>query len=214
MLKAKIARDQVVERERLTGKHSLTSEFMDIENHPLKPFLPTGAKILILGSFPPQRKRWSMDFFYPNMQNDMWRIFGIIFFENKEYFITNEKYDADRIMDFCENKGIALYDSAISIRRLNNNASDNFLEVVDKVDLSALLINIPNCKTLAVTGQKALDIVSELIKIEKTEIGNFTEFQYIGRKMRLYRLPSSSRAYPKPLAQKAEIYKRVFDEIL
>lgn len=148
------------------------------------------------------------------MQNDMWRIFGIIFFENKEYFITNEKYDADRIMDFCENKGIALYDSAISIRRLNNNASDNFLEVVDKVDLSALLINIPNCKTLAVTGQKALDIVSELIKIEKTEIGNFTEFQYIGRKMRLYRLPSSSRAYPKPLAQKAEIYKRVFDEIL
>ncbi len=148
------------------------------------------------------------------MQNDMWRIFGIIFFENKEYFITNEKYDADRIMDFCENKGIALYDSAISIRRLNNNASDNFLEVVDKVDLSALLINIPNCKTLVVTGQKALDIVSELIKIEKTEIGNFTEFQYIGRKMRLYRLPSSSRAYPKPLAQKAEIYKRVFDEIL
>ena len=187
---------------------------MDIEIHPLKPFLPSGAKILILGSFPPQRKRWSMDFFYPNMQNDMWRIFGIIFFGDKEHFITNGKFDADRIMDFCENKGIALYDSATAVRRLNNNASDNFLEVVEKVNLSELLMNIPDCKTLAVTGQKALDTVSELIKIEKTEIGNFAEFEYIGRKMRLYRLPSSSRAYPKPLAQKAEIYKRVFDEIL
>ena len=136
------------------------------------------------------------------------------FFRGQRALYNNGKFDADRIMDFCENKGIALYDSATSIRRLNNNASDNFLEVLDKVDLSALLMNIPNCKILAVTGQKALDTVSELIKIEKTEIGNFAEFEYIGRKMRLYRLPSSSRAYPKPLEQKAEIYKRVFDEIL
>ncbi len=187
---------------------------MDIEVHPLKPFLPKGAKILILGSFPPQRKRWSMDFFYPNLQNDMWRIFGIIFFGNREHFITNGKFDSAKIMDFCENKGIALYDSAKAIRRLNNNASDNFLEVVDKVNLSELLMNIPNCKTLAVTGQKSLDTISELIKIENPEIGNFTEFQYIGREMKLYRLPSSSRAYPKPLEEKAVVYKRFFDENL
>jgi len=117
-------------------------------------------------------------------------------------------------MVFCENKGIALYDSATAIRRLNNNASDNFLEVVDKVNLSELLMNIPNCKTLAVTGQKAFDIVSELLKIEKPKIGNFTEFQYIGREMKLYRLPSTSRAYPKPLEEKAMVYKRFFDENL
>ena len=155
-----------------------------------------------------------MDFFYPNLQNDMWRIFGIIFFGDREHFISNGKFDSAKIMDFCENKGIALYDSATAIRRLNNNASDNFLEVVDKVNLSELLMNIPNCNTLAITGQKALDTVSELIKIEKTEIGNFTEFQYIGREMRLYRLPSSSRAYPKPLEEKAMVYKRFFDENL
>ena len=33
------------------------------EQHPLEPFLPAGARLLMLGSFPPQRKRWSMDFF-------------------------------------------------------------------------------------------------------------------------------------------------------
>ncbi len=43
-----------------------------IEYHPLKPFLPASARVLFLGSFPPQRKRWCMDFYYPNFINDHW----------------------------------------------------------------------------------------------------------------------------------------------
>ena len=39
-----------------------------VEHHPLEPFLPENAVLLMLGSFPPQKKRWSMDFFYPNLQ--------------------------------------------------------------------------------------------------------------------------------------------------
>ena len=57
-----------------------------IEQHPLKPFTPQHARLLMLGSFPPARKRWSMDFFYPNFINDMWRIYGLCFFEDKDYF--------------------------------------------------------------------------------------------------------------------------------
>jgi hypothetical protein len=41
---------------------------LNIEEHPLEPFLPVNAKLLMLGSFPPQKKRWSMEFFYPNLQ--------------------------------------------------------------------------------------------------------------------------------------------------
>lgn len=34
---------------------------MEIERHPLEPFLPANARLLMLGSFPPQKKggRWS-----------------------------------------------------------------------------------------------------------------------------------------------------------
>ena len=64
---------------------------MEIEQHPLEPFLPTNAKLLMLGSFPPQRKRWSMEFYYPNWNNDMWRIVGLIFFVDKEHFVVKEK---------------------------------------------------------------------------------------------------------------------------
>lgn len=41
---------------------------MNSELHPLEPFLPANARVLMLGSFPPKRIRWSMDFFYPNLQ--------------------------------------------------------------------------------------------------------------------------------------------------
>lgn len=59
---------------------------IEIEQHPLTPFLPENARLLMLGSFPPQKKRWSMDFFYPNLNNDMWRIFGILFFSEQRLF--------------------------------------------------------------------------------------------------------------------------------
>lgn len=49
------------------------------EAHPLEPFLPEGARLLMLGSFPPARSRWSMEFYYPNFQNDMWRVMGLVF---------------------------------------------------------------------------------------------------------------------------------------
>lgn len=62
------------------------STITEIEYHPLAPFLPAGARVLMLGSFPPPRERWCMDFFYPNPQNDMWHIMGQVFFGDKTHF--------------------------------------------------------------------------------------------------------------------------------
>ena len=51
-----------------------------IESHPFEPWLPKNAHLLMLGTFPPSPKRWCIPWYYPNFQNDMWRIFGIILF--------------------------------------------------------------------------------------------------------------------------------------
>ena len=40
---------------------------MPLERHPWPPFLPEGAKVLIMGTFPPGNHRWSMNFYYPNL---------------------------------------------------------------------------------------------------------------------------------------------------
>jgi len=44
--------------------------------------------------------------------------------------------------------------------------------------------------------------------------GGYVEFAFEGRTLRLYRMPSSSRAYPMAVEKKAEFYRQMFDEIL
>ena len=188
---------------------------MEIEKHPLEPFLPAKAKLLMLGSFPPQKKRWSMEFYYPNLNNDMWRIFGILFFDDKDYFLneTRKAFCRERIIDFLNEKGIALFDTASSNRRLQDNASDKFLEVVEATDVTALLRQLPECKAIVTTGQKATDTLRQQFNVEEPKVGDYSEFIFEGRAMRLYRMPSSSRAYPLALDKKATAYRIMYQDL-
>ena len=188
---------------------------IEIENHPLEPFLPANARLLMLGSFPPQKKRWSMDFYYPNLNNDMWRIVGLLFFNNKDYFLneTRKAFCRERIISFLNDKGIALFDTASAIRRLQDNASDKFLEVVQPTDISRLLGQLPECKAIVPTGQKATDTLRAQFEVEEPKVGDFSEFVFDGRPMRLYRMPSSSRAYPLALDKKAAAYRTMYQDL-
>lgn len=188
---------------------------IEIENHPLEPFLPANARLLMLGSFPPQKKRWSMDFYYPNLNNDMWRIVGLLFFNNKDYFLneTRKAFCRERIISFLNDKGIALFDTASAIRRLQDNASDKFLEVVQPTDISRLLGQLPECKAIVTTGQKATDTFRAQFEVEEPKVGDFSEFVFDGRPMRLYRMPSSSRAYPLALDKKAAAYRTMYQNL-
>ncbi len=156
-----------------------------------------------------------MDFFYPNLQNDMWRIFGHIFFNNKEHFLTENKkaFDKARLEEFLTQKGIALYDTATAVIRLQDNASDKFLEVVEPTDIELLLKQIPKCKAIITTGQKATDIICEYFSVKQPSIGNKTNISFHDRNLFLYRMPSSSRAYPLKLEKKSELYAQVFREL-
>ena len=186
-----------------------------IEQHPLEPFLPRHATLLMLGSFPPQKKRWSMDFFYPNLQNDMWRIFGMLFFNDKEHFLLPGKkaFNKDYLIKFLTEKGIALYDTASVIRRLQDNASDKFLEVIEPTDIRLLLKQLPHCKAIVTTGQKATDIIRSQIEVDEPSVGQSCPFEFEDRTLQLYRMPSSSRAYPLALEKKAISYRFMLNEL-
>ena len=186
-----------------------------VESHPLEPFLPPNATLLMLGSFPPQKKRWSMDFFYPNLQNDMWRIFGLIFFNDKEHFLITDKkaFNKEYIMQFLSEKGIALYDTATTVKRLQDNASDKFLEIIEPTDITLLLKQLPTCRSVAVTGQKAADILCDEMNTTQPPVGGYTQFYCNDKLIQFYRMPSSSRAYPLKLEKKAEIYRLMFSQL-
>lgn len=187
-----------------------------VERHPLEPFLPENARLLMLGSFPPPRRRWSMEFFYPNLQNDMWRIFGYLFFGERNHFLTpdGKAFDRERLEEFLRRKGVALYDTACEVIRLKGNASDNFLQVVRETDVAAMLRQLPQCRAIVTTGQKAAETLCRKLGVAAVpEVGGSQPFTLDGRQLRLWRMPSSSRAYPCPLEWKAACYARMFDEV-
>ena len=188
---------------------------MDIEQHPLKPFLPAEAVMLMLGSFPPQKKRWSMEFFYPNWNNDMWRIWGYITAGDKNHFVVpgEKRFDKERIERFCRERGIAMFDTAEAVIRLKDNASDNFLQIVRPTDLASLLQQLPSCRSIVATGQKSAETLQEMIGFPSLSIGDSYEVEYLGRRLKVWRMPSSSRAYPRSVEWKAEYYRRLLDDM-
>ena len=212
MMKPDIETKKEIFKDKVMIEHELK-----IETHPLKPFLPANAKLLMLGSFPPPKTRWKMDFYYPNYQNDMWRIFGLIFFEDKDYFLNlaDKNFKQDLIENFLSEKGIAIFDTAYQVIRLQANASDKFLQIEKATDMHKLLSEIPLCHSILTTGDKATDTLMLSMQIDsmKPSIGQSVQVNFINRDLTLYRMPSSSRAYPLALNKKADVYRELFLEI-
>lgn len=189
-----------------------TDETLPLETHPFEPWIPEGARVLIMGTFPPQPKRWSMDFYYPNRTNDFWYMMGLIFYNDKKSLLIpgTKDFDLPKIKELLHREGIALNDTGHTIRRLAGNASDKFLEIVEPVDLDALLARMAACRTLATTGEKAAKVLAGLTGTEPPKMG---ESLISPTGLRIWRMPSTSRAYPLPLEQKAAYYRRMFDSL-
>ena len=217
---------------------------LPIEHHPLPPFLPQGARLLMLGSFPPPRERWCMEFFYPNPQNAMWRIMGQVFFGDKTHFelqsdktygeVQGDKtslglprdgilrdrqhspknrktvFDCEAIVAFCREQGIAIFDTAQAVRRLQGNAADEHLEIAERTDIAALLQQIPECHNLCCTGGKAANTLADILHTATPKTGGYIDTVFNGTPVRFWRMPSTSRAYPLPFLQKAAAYQRMF----
>ena len=183
------------------------------EQHPWGPFAPENARILFLGSFPPPRKRWTMEFYYPNRQNDFWKIMGHILFDDATYFILKEEkaFNLPLIKSIMTEKGVALYDTAFEVKRLKGNASDNFLQIVKPADIATLLKKMPHCNTIAVTGEKAADTLLAPHGATAPAIGEKREIEISDRKIEVWRMPSTSRAYPLPLEKKAAYYRKILE---
>jgi len=199
-----------------------------IERHPLEPFLPENSRILFLGSFPPPKERWSMEFFYPNWINDFWRIQGLIHFADAHKFEAGGKcFDEDRIIEFCKKQGLAFFDTAVKVCRWKGNASDEFLEILEPSNITEMLSQMPQCSTVVTTGGKSSEEFASILNLSDVPskssgarqpgtvlpippIGSFADISIAGRPVRWWRMPSSSRAFPMSLQKKAEYYSALF----
>lgn len=186
---------------------------MKVESHPFTPFLPKNCRLVMCGTFPPKRDKWSMEFFYPNFYNDMWRIFGIIFFDDKEHFFdkANKTIDKDGIKRMLSEHNIGIGETVRQAIRTKDNASDKFLEIVTPVDLPSLLSKVPMCEAIVTTGEKAASVIAEITGTHLPKMGEKIECKSkmpdgSDRKFYHWRMPSTSRAYPMSLENKTGYY--------
>lgn len=189
-----------------------------IEYHPWPAFVPDGARTLIMGTFPPGNHRWSMDFYYPNATNDFWRIMSLIYLGDpgKLYDADSKTYDLDRIKSLMAEHHIALNDSCAAVRRLKGNASDKFLEVVAPVDLKALVERMPDLVNIATTGEKAAQVIADITGTQPPKMGEYVVMPANTlcphAPIKIWRMPSTSRAYPMRLEEKAKFYQRLLND--
>ena len=153
---------------------------------------------------------------YLNRTNMMWEIFGLVFFGDSQRLVDApaKSFRLADIKSLLNERGIALYDTASAVRRLSGNASDKDLEIVVKTDIAALLQRLPLCHDIVCTGQKSFSVLTEDYGVQVPKMGQYNEFAIAGRPMRLWRMPSSSRAYPMPLAEKAAYYSHLMQTVL
>ena len=128
---------------------------------------------------------------------------------------ANKTFRLPEIIDFLNDKGIGFFDTATAVRRLKDNASDKFLEIVEPTDIPALLRQIPQCRVIVTTGEKATRTICEtLLLSEVPGVGQYVKIPQssaITTDIYLYRLPSSSRAYPLSLDKKVKAYRQMFE---
>lgn len=208
----------------------LKTDSANIETHPFGPVLPPDATVMMMGSFPPTADKWAMRFHYPNFQNDMWRIYGRVFFDDADYFrVGDEKrFDPERIRAFMFERGIASCPTVVQAIRETGNASDKDLTVVTTVDLDTILPQVPKVQALFTTGGKATEVLLNLLaeppaKSKHPKTNQSMDYPYKWQdkdnkkadvnSLTLYRLPSTSRAYPLALDKKVSAYKDFFKKI-
>ncbi len=208
------------------------SATLEVESHPFAPVLPSNATIMMMGTMPPTADKWAMNFHYPNFYNDMWRIYGGVFFDDVDHFrVGDEKrFDPERIRAFLFERGIASCPTVKQAIRETGNASDKHLTIVKTVDLDVILPQVPDVRALFTTGGKATEILLNLldnppIKSKYPKTNQSIDYPYQWQSddpklvanrvngLTLYRLPSTSRAYPLALDKKIAAYKAFFEKM-
>ena len=169
-----------------------------------------------------------MEFYYPNWINDHWRIQGLVFFGDAAHFIDaahGKTFLVEDIKAHCVERGIAYFDTATAVNRLRDNASDKHLEIVEHTDIVNLITPLKDLRAIVTTGEKATEAAcrqlglesipgvneAKIIRFDDAKAMRFNEAIPIpNTSLELYRLPSSSRAYPLSLEKKAASYRQMF----
>ena len=139
----------------------------------------------------------------------------MVFYGNRDHFWNEaeRRFRQADIERMLTERRIALWDTGMAVRRLRDNASDKFLEIVEEIELERLLAEYATIEAVVTTGEKATTVVAGQMGVAVPPIGRPVSAVMAGRSVALWRMPSSSRAYPLSLDKKAAAYRAMFDAL-
>ena len=169
---------------------------MQIETHPWNWYLPSGAKTIIIGTFPPTLRNWSYDFFYPNKNNYFWKIMSKIAGIELQSFSGNEAVEERK--EILNQLMLGVSDMGKVIRRTKDSSMDEDLEVVEYMDVFQILKENPAVDKIIFTSSSGKSSAIRWFK------------DYLASKEIIYKIPKGTR----PLKSVLDINGRLIEIVL
>ena len=123
---------------------------MQEEIHPWDWYIPPKAETVIIGTFPPTRRNWSFDFFYPNKNNYFWKLIARIANRPLQHFSGEEAVSERK--ELLNHLKLGVSDMGQIIRRKTDSSLDQNLEIVAYMDIFKLLQENPSVLKLIFTS--------------------------------------------------------------
>lgn len=133
-----------------------------IEPHAFGTYAPSGAEILIIGTFPTHKRNREFEFFYPNKQNVFWEILANIYNYNFQH--PKDKKAVEERKAFAKQHKIALTDMLSQAIREKDISGDNQLIPLELMDILAILKANKAVRRIILTSRSGKNSALNLFK--------------------------------------------------
>lgn len=176
------------------------------ETHPWPHYVPNDANKLILGTFPTAEKnRGAFDFYYPNPNNDFWKIIFEIAQESTSKFKINDLVTERK--QILQKLRIGIGDIGKEILRQKNNSKDEGLFPLVFTDIFAILEAHPTIQKIILTSSSGCNsalawfkqycMLNQIdIKIKNKKLPMKSQFRLNERQIDIDIVSSTSRLSP------------------
>jgi G:T/U-mismatch repair DNA glycosylase len=171
-------------------------------------------KVLILGNFPPHKKRWDYEFYYPNKQNNFWKVLSAISGKPLKWMKGAEAVAERKAI--MEKLGVGVFNIARKVLRKGYSARDTDIQILEYNDVLEIIQKHLELKKIILAGFSAENSTAkkfiEYLRNnnvrfdEPHKISAGTEFLiHLGRrKIKCVVLNSTSTAFPIKLERLTE----------
>ena len=131
-------------------KNSNTTEIVEKEHHPNWYFPIPDMRTLVLGTFPPHKKRWNFEFYYPNNMNRFWKALSAV--ENgclTEQSGPPAVEERKRLMQYLR---VGVQNLGKIITRKNQSALDKHISILEFQDIQSIILGHPLLERIFLPG--------------------------------------------------------------